>query len=195
MTQSTYIGNRISRPPTLLRTIPFIEKQRIATKWDPWNNQNTCCELCSHSCVLSGWQETWSGNSLWRSSNRRSAHIVWILTTFYPTKSLGSIAQRTRRWTQAILPHDGFFWGLGVSKSPKAKVDDLLARGSHQLCEQNTDTVCATMEVLECGAEKNCTTKLGQFQVCLNWAQQVATTWSVADYQKAIEQLEREIHQ
>jgi len=45
------------------------------------------------------------------------------------------------------------------------------------------------------GAEKVSTTKCRQFQVHLNRARQAATTWSHAGHQKAIERLERKIHQ
>ena len=51
------------------------------------------------------------------------------------------------------------------------------------------------MEALVYGAEKVSSTKRRQFQVCLSRAWQAATTWSDADHQKAIEWLEREIHQ
>ena len=51
------------------------------------------------------------------------------------------------------------------------------------------------MEAFVYGAEKVSTTKWRQFQVRLTRAQQGATTWSDADRQKAIERLEREIHQ
>jgi len=51
------------------------------------------------------------------------------------------------------------------------------------------------MEALVYGAEKVSTTKRRLFKVGLNRARQAATTWSDADRQKAIERLEREIHQ
>jgi len=51
------------------------------------------------------------------------------------------------------------------------------------------------MEALVYGAEMVSTTKLTQFQVRLNRARQAATSWSDVDRQKAIEWLEREIHQ
>jgi len=47
------------------------------------------------------------------------------------------------------------------------------------------------MEAVAYGAEKVSTPKRRQFQVRLNRARQAATTWSDADRQKAIEQLER----
>jgi len=43
--------------------------------------------------------------------------------------------------------------------------------------------------------EKATITKLGQFQICLNRAQQVATNWFNADYQNSIVQLEDKIIQ
>jgi hypothetical protein len=80
-------------------------------------------------------------------------------------------------------------------KSAKAKVDDLLAKESHQLREQKIHKICAAMEAVVYGAEKVSTTKHRQFQVCLNTTLQAATTWSDADCQNAIERLEHEIHQ
>jgi hypothetical protein len=81
----------------------------------------------------------------------------------------------------------GIFRAQQMSKSAKAKVDDLLAMESHQLQEQKIDMIRATMEALGYGAENVSTTKCRIFQVRLNRAQQVATTWSDADSQKAIE--------
>jgi hypothetical protein len=82
-----------------------------------------------------------------------------------------------------------------MSKSAKAKVDDLLATESHQLREQKIHKIRAAMEALVYGTEKVSTPKGRQFQVRLHRARQAATTWSNADCQKAIEQLERKIHQ
>jgi len=82
-----------------------------------------------------------------------------------------------------------------MSKSVKVKVDDVLATQSHQLREQKIHKIRAAMEALVYGAEKVSTTKCRQFQVCLNRARLAAITWSDADRQKAIERLEREIHQ
>jgi hypothetical protein len=81
-----------------------------------------------------------------------------------------------------------------MSKSAKAKVDDLLAKESHQLGEQKIHKIRAAMEAVVYGAEKVSTTKHRQFQVRLNRARHTATTWSGADRQNAIERLEREIH-
>ena len=74
-------------------------------------------------------------------------------------------------------------------------MDDLLAKESHQLREQKIHKIRAAMEVVVYGAEKVPATKRRQFQVRLNRTRQAATTWSDAYRQKAIEQLEREIHQ
>jgi len=82
-----------------------------------------------------------------------------------------------------------------MSKSATAKVDDMVAKESHQLCEQKIHKIRAPIEALVYGAEKVSSTKRRQFQVRLNRARQAATTWSDADRQKAIERLEREIHQ
>jgi len=51
------------------------------------------------------------------------------------------------------------------------------------------------MEVQLYGAAMVTTSKPWQFQVRLNRARQWATIWSDADWQRAIERLEREIHQ
>jgi len=51
------------------------------------------------------------------------------------------------------------------------------------------------METVVYGAEKVSTTKGTKFQMRLNRAWQVATTWSDADVLKAIQWLERKIHQ
>jgi len=80
-------------------------------------------------------------------------------------------------------------------KSVKVTVDEPLGTEFHQLCKQILHKICAAMEVLVDGVGKVSTTKRRQFEVRLNGPRQVATTWSYADCQKAIEQLEREIHQ
>jgi hypothetical protein len=82
-----------------------------------------------------------------------------------------------------------------MSKSAKAKVDDLLATESHQLHEQKIHQVRAAMEALLYGAEMVSTTKRRLFPVHLNRTRQAATTWSDADRQKVLERLERNIHQ
>jgi len=89
----------------------------------------------------------------------------------------------------------GAFRDQTISKSAKAKVDDLLAKESHLLSEQKIHKIRAALEAVVYGAEKVSTTKRRQFQVRLNRARQAATTWSDADHQKAIEQSEQEIYQ
>ena len=74
-------------------------------------------------------------------------------------------------------------------------MDDLLAKESDQLREQKIHKICTALEAVVYGAEKVFTTKRMQFQVRLNRARKAATTWSDADCQKAIERLERKIHQ
>jgi len=64
-----------------------------------------------------------------------------------------------------------------MSKSAKAKVDDLLTKDSHQLHKQKIHKIHAAMEAVVYGAKKVSTTKRRQFQVCLNRARQAATTW------------------
>jgi len=82
-----------------------------------------------------------------------------------------------------------------MSKSAKAKVDELFACESHQLREQKIYKIHAGMQALVYGTEEVSTTKCRQFQVHLNRTRDVATTWSDADRQQAIERLERKIHQ
>jgi len=82
-----------------------------------------------------------------------------------------------------------------MSKSAQAKVNELLARDSHQLQEHKIHKICAAMEVQLYGAEKVTTSKRRQFQVRLNRAQHAVTIWSDADRQRAIEWLQPEIHQ
>ena len=82
-----------------------------------------------------------------------------------------------------------------MSKSAKAKVDEQLARESHHLREQKIHKIRAAMEVQLYRAEKVTTSKRRQLQVRLNRARQAVTIWSDADWQRAIERLEREIHQ
>jgi hypothetical protein len=53
-------------------------------------------------------------------------------------------------------------------KSAKAKVDDLVARESHQLCEQKIHRILAAMEAVVYRAEKVSTSKCTQFQVRLS---------------------------
>jgi len=57
-----------------------------------------------------------------------------------------------------------------MSKSAKAKVDNLWAKEFHQLREQKIHKICAAMEAVVYGAEKDSTTKHRQFQVHLNRA-------------------------
>jgi hypothetical protein len=81
----------------------------------------------------------------------------------------------------------GVFQEQKMSKSAKAKVDDLLATESHESREQKIHTIRAAIEALVYGAEKVCSTKRRQFKVRLNRARQAPTTGSDADRQKAIE--------
>jgi hypothetical protein len=104
--------------------------------------------------------------------------------------SLKALDDALKRFDQ----RKGIFPEQKMPKSEKAKVDDLLANESHHLHEQKIHEIRATMEAVVYGAQKVSTTKRRQFQVRLNRARQVATTWSDADRQKAIERLEREIH-
>jgi hypothetical protein len=68
-----------------------------------------------------------------------------------------------------------------ISKSVKAKVDDLLAMESHQSHEQKIIMICAAMEALLYGAEMVWITKYRKFLLRPNRDQQAATTWLDAD--------------
>jgi len=81
----------------------------------------------------------------------------------------------------------GIFREQKMSKSAKARVDDLLAKESHLVREQKIHKIRAAMEAVVYGAEKVSKMKHRQFQVHLNRARQAATTWSDADCQMAIE--------
>jgi hypothetical protein len=64
----------------------------------------------------------------------------------------------------------GAFRDQKMLKSVKAKVDDLWAKESHLLREQNIHKISAALEAVVYGAEKVFTTKRRQCQVCLNRA-------------------------
>ena len=96
---------------------------------------------------------------------------------------------------QRFYLQKGVFGEKNMSKSAKAKVDNLLERESQQLREQKVHKIRTAMEAVECGADKVSTTQGMQFQVCLNRACQVGTTWSDADSQKPKERLDCDIHQ
>jgi len=89
----------------------------------------------------------------------------------------------------------GAFRDQKMSKAAKTKLDEPLARESHHLEEQKIHRICAAMEVQLYVAEKVTTSKRRQLQVRLNRAHQVSTIWSDADQQRAIERLERKMHQ
>jgi hypothetical protein len=89
----------------------------------------------------------------------------------------------------------GIFRQQKMSKSANAKVDNLLATESNQICEQKIHLIRTAMEAHVYGAEMVSTTKRRIVQVRRNGAHNAATTWSDADHQKAFEQLEGKIHQ
>jgi hypothetical protein len=82
-----------------------------------------------------------------------------------------------------------------MSTLAKAKVDDLLAIESHQLCKQNNHKIDAAMGAPVNGAGNISPTKYSQFQVCLIGPQQAPTTASDPDRQMAIEIWKLEIQQ
>ena len=88
----------------------------------------------------------------------------------------------------------GAIWDQKMLKSSRAKLNEQLARESHQWREQRIHKIHAAMEVLVYGAEKVTTPKRRQFQVHLHRAWHTVTKWTEADRERAIEWLEREIH-
>ena len=90
---------------------------------------------------------------------------------------------------------NGAFREQKMSKSEKAKVDELLARESHQLQDQKIHKIGPAIEVWPYGAEKVTTIQCRKFQVCLNRSQQAATIRSDAHRLRAIQCWERKIHQ
>ena len=124
---------------------------------------------------------------------------VWALCEFFPLVSQQnhSALPLTARDNALKRFHKkkGAFEDQKMLKSAMAKVDELLARGSHRLQEQKIHIICAALQVQLYRAEKVTISKQRQFHTCLNGAQQAATVWSDADRQRVIEPLEREIRQ
>jgi len=89
----------------------------------------------------------------------------------------------------------GLFGEQNISKSTKAKADDMSATEFHQLRKQKICMIRAAMEALLHGAEKVSTTKRRQFQVRLNWVRQAVSTLSDAYPEQAKAWLECDIHQ
>jgi len=89
----------------------------------------------------------------------------------------------------------GIFREQKLPKCAKAEVHVVWATDSHQLCEQKIHKIRAAIAALVYVAEKVSTTKHRQFKVYLNRAWHAATIWSDSEYQKAIERLERQVHQ
>jgi hypothetical protein len=124
---------------------------------------------------------------------------VWVLCEFsllvsqqnHSNLSLKVLDDELKRFYQK----KGICRELAMWKSAKANVNHLLAMESHLLREQKIHTICTVLEALVYGADKVSTTKHRQFQVYLNRAHKGATTCSDADCPKAIERLERKIHQ
>jgi hypothetical protein len=73
-----------------------------------------------------------------------------------------------------------------MSKSAKAKVDELLARESYPFQGHKIHKILAAMEVQMYRAEKVTTSNGRQVQVRLNRAREVATIWSDTDRQRTI---------
>lgn len=82
-----------------------------------------------------------------------------------------------------------------MSKSPKFKVDELLARELHQLREQMIHQTCAAMQGQVYGAEKVTIPGQRKFWVHLNRVQQAAMKWLNADQLMGNNRLEHEIDQ
>jgi len=97
----------------------------------------------------------------------------------------------TQKW---LYKKNGAFRAQQMLKPAKAQLNEQFARESHQLWGQQILKICAAMEVDVYRIEMITIPKLRQSQVLLNGACQLAKTWSQADWQRATERFEREIH-
>jgi hypothetical protein len=91
--------------------------------------------------------------------------------------SLATVDNALRRFYK----NKGAFRDQKMSKSAKAKVDELFPREFHCLQEQKIHKIRDAMEVQLYRAEKVTTSKRRQFQVRLNRARHAAPIWSNAD--------------
>jgi len=120
---------------------------------------------CSHNAG-----ETAAENA----SDEMVLRAMWALCEFSSLVSQQNHSdQSLKALDDALKRHyqrKGIFREQKMLKSGMAKVDDLLARESHQLCEQIIYKIHAAMDALVYGAEKVSTTKHRQFEVRLNSA-------------------------
>jgi len=106
---------------------------------------------------------------------------VWALCEFsllvsqqnFSDVSLRALDNALRRFYK----RKGAFGDLKMSKSAKAKVDELLAGKSHHLREQKIHKIHGAIEDQLYWAEKVTTSKQWQFQVRLNTAHLAASIW------------------
>jgi hypothetical protein len=106
------------------------------------------------------------------ASNEMVMRAVWLLCKCsllvsqqnYSDLSLKVLADVVKQFNQK----KSIFWKQKMWQSVKAKVDDLWATESHQLCIQMIHNICTAMVALVNGAEKMSTTKHKQLQVHLN---------------------------
>jgi hypothetical protein len=82
-----------------------------------------------------------------------------------------------------------------MSKSANANVDEFIPRKSHQLGDTKIHKIHASMEDQLYLAEKVTRTERRHIQVHRIRAQQTATVWANADWQRALEPLEGKIDQ
>ena len=113
---------------------------------------------------------------------------VWALCEFSPLISQQNHSDLSLKALEDALQQfykkKGIFQEQKMSKSAKAKRDDLLAKESHQLREQKIHKIPAAMEALVYGAEMVSPTERRQCEVRQIRARQAATTWLDGDRQK-----------
>jgi len=142
------------------------------------NDGKTPAETASDEMVMGAVRALWEFSLLVSQQNHSDLSLTALddaLNRFYKKK--------------------GGFREQKMAMSGTAQADELLARESHQLWEQNIHKILGAMEVQVYGAEMDTTTKRRQFQVLLNRARQASTIWSDADRERAIERFEGEIYQ
>jgi hypothetical protein len=130
----------------------------LAVSWTPIHDYskddgNTAVENASGEIVMGAVQALWQFTLLVSQQNHSDLFLKELddaLKQFYQKKCIFRVQK--------------------LSKSALAKVNDLLATESVQLCEQKIHMIRAAIEGLVDWAEKVSTTKHRQFQVRLNRA-------------------------
>jgi hypothetical protein len=107
-----------------------------------------------------------------KASNQMVMGAVWALCEFCLLVSQQNHSDLSLNAPDDALKQcyqkNSIFREQKISKSGKAKMDDLLAMESHQLRVQKIHKICAAIETLVYGAGRVSTTKCRQFLVHLN---------------------------